>query len=144
MYYRELGWLDNKNKDKINNIIITKLKEEEQRINSPIINPFLTININDIKLPMIRQLTDKFNLITIFDFINEGNVNKFDKNIIPYFSDSHIEAANILLIIADRCAIEIIMEEVKNEHCKYMLLTQFVEHDICLVIANIFIITFFY
>jgi hypothetical protein len=143
MYYRAAGWLDDKNKDDINQVIINKIMKEEEKT-GPLVNPFLIADINDIKLKMIKKLTDKLNLEMIFSFINEGDLTTFDKSVIPHFSDSDLKAANLLLLIAQQCTIEIINNEIKNEYGKYLLLKEFIEPDITIVIMNLYINSFLY
>lgn len=139
MYHRKSGWLIGKNKDSINKIIINKLAEEGE-----VYNPFLATDINTCKLKIIKKLTEKLNLEMIFGFINEGDLTIFNRNAIPYFSDAHIKAANILISIAQRCAIQIIADEIKKEYGKYLLLKEIVECDIVVVITDLFILLFYY
>ena len=142
-YYQESNWLYKKDKVYINKIIVGKLDEQEHKT-GPIINPFLATDINDIKMKMIKKLTEKLNLEIIFGLINEGDFTSFDKTIVPFFSDAHLEAANLLLTIAKQCTAEIIINDIKNEYYKYILLKEIVEPDICFVVTTLFIDIFQY
>lgn len=138
LYRRKSGWLYIRNKDYVNKIILARLTEEECN-NGPIINPFLTANIDDIKLKMIKKLTEKLNTEMIYNFIDEGNFINFDKNSIPCFSESQLKAANVLVNIAQQCTVNIIIDDIKREYYKYLLLKETIEHDLVTVIGNIFI-----
>ena len=139
MFKRDHGWIDAKDQHEIRNIIIFNLEKEQIKSGKVIMNPFLSVDVNDTKI--LCKLHENLNMENIYNYVKDGTQNLYLESTLPYFTKIQVDAINRLINISHVCILQIISNDIKKEYMKILLFQTYFckEQDMYKMIIDMFI-----